>query len=134
MPLLIFRSSLLAILKYIILLTIVTMLCIRSSELTHILVLFKVKVKMKSLSHDQLFVTPQTVVYQAPKSMGFYRQERWNRWPFPSPGDLPNPGMEPRFLALQADASPSQPPGRSFNTCPITPTFFILMPCMKMLE
>ena len=134
MPLLIFRSSLLAILKYIMLLTIVAMLCIRSSELNHILVLFKVKVKMKLLSRDQLFVTPQTVVYQAPPSMGFSRQELWNRLPFPSPGDLPNPGMEPRFFTLQADASPSQPPGRSFNTCPITPTLLILMPCMKTLE
>ena len=44
--------------------------------------------------------------------MGFARQECWNGLPFPSPGDLPDPGIEPRSPALQADASPSEPPGK----------------------
>ena len=56
--------------------------------------------KVKSLSHVRLFVA-----YQAPPSMGFYRQECWSGLPFPSPGDLPNPGIEPGSLALQADSS-----------------------------
>ena len=65
------------------------------------------KVKVKSLS--RVFATPWTVAYQAPPSMGFSRQEYWSRVPFPSPGDLPNPGMELRSPALQADALPSEP-------------------------
>ena len=48
--------------------------------------------KGKSLSHVQLFATPWTVSYQALRSMGFSRQEYWSGLPFPSPGDLPNPG------------------------------------------
>ena len=46
------------------------------------------------------------------QSMGFSRQEYWSGLPFPSPGDLPNPGNEPRSLALQADALTSEPPGK----------------------
>ena len=71
----------------------------------------KLKVKVKSLSRVRLFVTPWTVAYQAPLSMGFSRQEHWSGLPFPSPGDLPDPGIEPRFPALQADTLPSEPPG-----------------------
>ena len=67
---------------------------------------------MKSLSRVQLFVTPWTVVYQAPQSMKFSRQEYWSGLPLPSPKDLPNPGIEPGSPALQADASPSEPPGK----------------------
>ena len=63
---------------------------------------------MKSLSHVQLFATPRTVAYQAPPSMGFSRQECWSGLPFPSPGDLPDPGIEPGAPALQADALPSE--------------------------
>ena len=47
------------------------------------------------LSHVQLFVTPWTVAYQAPLSMEFSRQEYWNRLPFPPPGNLPDPGIDP---------------------------------------
>ena len=68
--------------------------------------------KVKSLSCVQLFVTPWTVAYQAPPSMGFSRRECWSGVPFPSPGDLPNPGMKPRSSALQADALPSESPGK----------------------
>ena len=67
---------------------------------------------MKSLSLVRLFATPWTVVYQAPPSLGFSRQEYWSGLPFPSPGDLPNPGIEPGSSVLQADALPSEPPGK----------------------
>ena len=52
----------------------------------------------------QLFVTPWTVAHQAPLSTGFSGQEYWSGLPFPSPGDLPNPGIEPRSPALRADS------------------------------
>ena len=67
----------------------------------------KVKAKVKKL---QLFATPWTVAYQASPSMGFSRQEYRSGLPFPSPGDLPNSGIELRSPALQADALPSEPP------------------------
>ena len=69
-----------------------------------------VKEKVKSLSRVQLFAW--TVAYQAPLSMGFSRQEYWSGLPFPFPGDLPNPGIEPKSPALQADALTSEPPGK----------------------
>ena len=72
----------------------------------------KERKKVKSLSCVQLFAIPWTVVYQASLSMGFSRQEYWRGLPFPSPGDLPDPGIEPRSPALQADALPSEPPGK----------------------
>ena len=53
------------------------------------------------------------VAHQAPLSMGFSRQEYWSGLPFPSPGDLPNPGIEPRSSALQADSLVSEAPGKS---------------------
>ena len=56
--------------------------------------------KVKSLSRVQLFATPWTAAYQAPLSMGFSRQEYWSGLPFPSPGDLPHPGIESRSPAL----------------------------------
>ena len=67
------------------------------------------KVKVKSLSRVWLLATPWTVAYQAPSSMGFSRHEYWSGVPFPSPSDLPNPGIEPRYPALQADALLSEP-------------------------
>ena len=69
----------------------------------------KVKVKVKSLSRVRLFVTPWTVARWAPLSMGFSRQEHWSGLPFPYPGDLPNPGIEPESSTLKADALPSEP-------------------------
>ena len=69
--------------------------------------------KVKSLSRVQLFATPWTVAYHAPPSVGFSRQEYWSGLPFPSPGDLPNPGIEPGSPALQADALPSEPQGKT---------------------
>ena len=49
------------------------------------------------------FGTPWTVAYQALQSMGFFRQEYWSGLPFPSPGDLPDPGVDSTFPALQVD-------------------------------
>ena len=60
----------------------------------------KMKVKVKSFSCVWLFATPWTVAYQAPPSMGFSRQQYWSGLPFPSPGDLPNPGIEPRVSCI----------------------------------
>ena len=58
------------------------------------------KVKVKLLSRVRLFRTPWTVAYQASQSIGFSRQEYWSGLPFPSPGNLPDPGSEPRSPAL----------------------------------
>ena len=55
-------------------------------------------------------MTPWIVAHQAPLTMEFSRQEYWSGLPFPSPGDLPNPGIESRSPALQADSLPSEPP------------------------
>ena len=73
----------------------------------------KERKKMKLLSHVQLFEIPWTAAYQVPPSMGFSRQEYWSGLPFPSPGDLPDPGIEPGSPALQADTLPTKPPGKS---------------------
>ena len=70
------------------------------------------QVLVKSLSSVQLFATPWTGACQASQSMGFSREEHWSGLPFPSPGDFPGPGIEPRSPALQADALPSEPPGK----------------------
>ena len=68
--------------------------------------------KVKLLSRIQLFATPWTVAYQAPLSVEFSRQEYWSGLPYPSPGDLPDPGIEPRSPTLPADILPSEPPGK----------------------
>ena len=56
--------------------------------------------------------TPWTVAYHAPLSMGFSRQGYWSGLPLPTPEDLPDPGIEPGSPALQANALPSEPPGK----------------------
>ena len=56
--------------------------------------------------------TPWTVTCQAPLSEGFSKQEYWSGLPFPSPGDLPNPGIEPTSPALQADSLLSESQGK----------------------
>ena len=68
---------------------------------------------MKSLSRVRLFATPWTAAYQAPPSTGFFLQECWSGLPFPSPEDLPDLGIEPGFLALQADSLPTEPPRKA---------------------
>ena len=60
---------------------------------------------------DLVQPTPWTVVYHTPLSMGFSRQGYWSGLPFPSPGELPDPGIEPRPPVFQADALPSEPLG-----------------------
>ena len=67
---------------------------------------------MKLLSRVWLFAIQWTVTYQAPPSMWFSRQEYWSGLPFPSSGDLPNPGIKHGSPKLQADALPSEPPGK----------------------
>ena len=74
--------------------------------------LLEYKVKVKLLSRVRLFAAPWTVTYQAFPSMGFSRQQYWSGLPFPSPGDLPDPGIEPGFPALEADALTSEPQGK----------------------
>ena len=73
---------------------------------------FLSKVKVKSLSRVRLFATPWTVAHQAPPSIGFSGQKYWSGLPFPSPGDLHDPGIKPRSPALWADALTSEPPGK----------------------
>ena len=75
-------------------------LCIMPLQIYDLQMFHLMEVKVKSLSRVQLFATPWTVAYQAPLSMGFSRQEYWSGLPFPSPGDLPDPGIEPGSPAL----------------------------------
>ena len=72
--------------------------------------------EVKPLRPVPLFATPWTAARQAPLSVGFSRQEDWSGLPFPSPGDLPNPGIELGSPTLQADALPSEPQGKPYNT------------------
>ena len=70
----------------------------------------------KSLSRVQLFAPPWAVAYQAPPSMGLSRQEYWSGLPFPSPEDLPDPGIEPGSPAFPANTLTSEPPGKPRET------------------
>ena len=70
----------------------------------------EIKVFDRSLVSDS--VTPWIVACQALLSMGFFRQGYWSEMPFPFPGDLPDPWIEPGSPALQADSLPSEPPGK----------------------
>ena len=75
-------------------------------------VLIHVCVHTQLLSRVLLFATSWTVAHQAPLSMGFSRQDYWSGLPYNPPGDLPNPGIEPRSPALWAEALTSEPPGK----------------------
>ena len=66
------------------------------------------------LSHVRLFVTAWTVAHRAPLSMGFSRQDYWSGLPFPSPGDLPDPGIEPTS-PLAGRFFTAEPPGKPSN-------------------
>ena len=66
------------------------------------------------LSRLPLFVTPWTIACQAPLSMGFARQEYWSALPFPSPGDLPDPGIEPVSATLADRFLTTEPPGKPY--------------------
>ena len=72
---------------------------------------------MKVAQSCPLFVTPCTVAEQAPLSLAFSRPEYWSGLPFPSSGDLPNPGIKPSSPALQADSLLSELPGKSRKGC-----------------
>ena len=78
-----------------------------------------------SFSHIQLFVSP--IAGQAPLSMGFSRQEYWRGLPFPSPGDLPNPGIEFRSPIRQVDSLPSEPRGYLTAIYSTSPVFWVPM-------
>ena len=67
---------------------------------------------MKFLSHVRLFVTPWTEEPGLLQSTEFFRQGYWSGLPFPPPGDIPDPGIEPRCPAFQADALLFEPPGK----------------------
>ena len=79
-----------------------------TGALTHKLRFSCVRVYL-SFSRVQLLATPWTIACQAPLSMGFSKQEHWRGLPFPSPGDLPNSGIEFRSPILQVDSLPSEP-------------------------
>ena len=89
------------------------------------------KVKVTSLSCVRLFATPWMVAYQVPRSLEFSRQEYWSGLLFPSPGDHPNPGIEPGSPALQTDALPSEPLGKptalTIQTCKVMSLFFNML-------
>ena len=72
----------------------------------------KERKKVKSLSCVRLFATPWTVSHQAPPSVGFSRQEYWGGLPFPSPGDLPDPGTKPTSPAFACRFFTTEPPGK----------------------
>ena len=74
------------------------------------------KPQVISLSCALLFATPWTVAYQDPPSTGFSKQVYWRELLFPSPGDLPDPGIKPGSPELQADSLPSEPPGKPFSS------------------
>ena len=85
----------------------------------------------QSLSRVQLFATPGTAARQAPLSMGFPRQEYWSGLPFPSPGDLPDPGIEPGSPILQADSLLCEPPGKPMFIYFIAYLFIFLIGYVK---
>ena len=92
---------------------------------------------VKSLSCVWLFVTPWTIAYQAPPSMGFSRQEHWSGLPFLSPGDLPHTGIKPGTPTLEADALTSEPPitpTSALLTMPKPLTMWVIINCGKFLK
>ena len=84
---------------------------------------------VKSLGRIRLFATPWTAAYQAPLSMGFFRQESWSGLLFPSPGDLPNPRIEPRSPTLKADILPSIREAHSYYKILAIYSVLLIYPC-----
>ena len=87
------------------------------------------------LSRVQFFVTPRTVVHQAPLSTGFPRQQYWSGLPFPSPGNLPDPGIEPASLtsaALVGGFFTTEPMGKPVIMAPykIKKECYLLWSCL----
>ena len=93
----------------------------RNSAITRFLAIFEISLYslnkhcMLNLSHVQLFATAWTVAHQAPLSMGLSRQEYCSGLPFPFPGDLPNPGIETKSPAMQADSLLAEPPRKPLD-------------------
>ena len=85
---------------------------------------------MKSPSRVWLFVTPWTIAYQAPQSREFSRQEYWSGMPLPSPGDLPDPGIEPGSPALRVDTLPSELPGKPVPSNRVVIKILLLEACV----
>ena len=73
---------------------------------------------LSHFSSVQLFVTLWTIAHQAPLSMEFSRQEYWSGLPFPSPGDLPDPGFKPASPALAGEFFTMEPPGKPNGMLP----------------
>ena len=90
--------------------------CLFESILSIFWIIYLEVEPVKLFSRVRLFVTPWTGAYQAPLSMEFSGQEYCSELSFASSGYLPNPGIEPRFPALQADVLPSEPPGKPFRS------------------
>ena len=79
-------------------------------------------VRSRVLSHVQLFATLWTIAHHAPLPLGFCRQEYWSGFPFPAPGDLPDPGVEPASLTTPTSGSlPLAPPGIGDNSVILGP-------------
>ena len=85
---------------------------LQNVSLWHILIIYWLFWAVKLFSHVRLLKTPWTVAHQAPLFMGFFRQEYWSALSFPSPGDLPDPGIKPRSPSLQVDALNSESAGK----------------------
>ena len=101
-----------------------TRVCVQAC--THVCVCVCVCMRAQLLSHIQLFVTQCTVACWAPLSMGFSKQEYWGGLPFPTPGDLPDPGMEPVSPALAGEFFPSEAPGKpAWLTCLLSPSLLL---------
>ena len=96
-----------------------------SSDLSYPNCLLGMSERVKSLSRVPLFSTPSTLAYQAPPSMESSSQEYWSGLPFPSPGDVPDPGIEPGSPTLQADALPSEPPGNLLPAGYCPPKYYL---------
>ena len=86
----------------------------RETELEKIYIDIDIERVVKSLSCVWLFVTPWTVAHQVPLPMGFPRQGYWSGLPFPSPGDLPDPGIEPAFPAWAGGLFTTELPGKPY--------------------
>ena len=81
-----------------------------------------------------LFVTPWIIASQAPLSMGFSRQGYWSGLTFPSPGDLPNPGIEPRSPELQENALPSELLGKPIGSGEVLTRLLSSKNCLFLAE
>ena len=92
------------------------------------------KVKVKSLSHVRLFATPWTVALQAPLFMGFSRQEYCSVLPFPSPGDLPNPGIKPASFMSPALAGGFFTTNATWEALSILVHWFLKCQCSLLLS